>query len=463
MKYYLILCLFFISCSTHPRLFSNDGSLFLRKKINRLIVDSGLGATMGINVVSLKTGKTIYELNSEKLFMPASNNKLFTCAAALDFLGRDFSFFTNVLKQNDNAILQGGGDPDLTIKHLDSLAYVVSKKIDVIDTLFLDDTFLDSVYYGNGWMWDEGPWWYAAPVGALSVNDNCIDFYVQPGKKGQNAIVNYFPNTSYISIQNQSLTVNEKTNLKKLKIDRDWSARKNNFYVTGEIFYKKELDTLRRNIHDPTMFVGVLFKEMLQKYGLKINYVMKERVNSNIDTLATHQSLPLIESASNLMNESDNLTAELFIKTIGRNNIAQGNWKDGLDSVKSLLAASALIDTSQLRIADGSGVSRYNLTSAKQLTSFLDWVYKSQYKDDFISTLPSGGKRNGTLEKRLNTEGNFVRAKTGGLSGVCNLSGYVFSPKYGPIAFSILMSGYRGSSQPYRTLQDAIIKELVYG
>ena len=99
MKYYLILCLFFISCSTHPRLFSNDGSLFLRKKINRLIVDSGLGATMGINVVSLKTGKTIYELNSEKLFMPASNNKLFTCAAALDFLGRDFPFLQMCLSK----------------------------------------------------------------------------------------------------------------------------------------------------------------------------------------------------------------------------------------------------------------------------------------------------------------------------------------------------------------------------
>ena len=426
-------------------------------------MNSELEATMGISVVSLRTGKTIYELNSEKLLMPASNIKLFTCAAALNFLGRDFSFFTNVLKQDENAILQGGGDPDLTIKDLDSLAYAVSKKIDIIDTLFLDDTFLDSVYFGNGWMWDEGPWWYAAPVGALSVNDNCVDFYVQPGKKGQNAIINYFPNTSYISFQNQSLTVNKKTNLKKLKIDRDWSARKNDFSVNGEIFYKKEIDTLRRNIHDPTMFTGVLFKEMLEKYGLKVNYVMKKEVNSKVDTLAMHESLPLIESASNLMNESDNLTAELFIKTIGRHNITQGNWKGGLDGVKSLLASSALIDTSQLRIADGSGVSRYNLTSAKQLTSFLVWVYKSQYKNDFISTLPGGGKRNGTLERRLKTEGKYVKAKTGGLSGVSNLSGYVFSPHYGPVAFSLLMSGYRGSSQPYRELQDAIIEDLIHG
>ena len=163
------------------------------------------------------------------------------------------------------------------------------------------------------------------------------------------------------------------------------------------------------------------------------------------------------------MNESDNLTAELFVKAIGRHNITQGNWKSGLDSVKSLLASSALLDTSQMRIADGSGVSRYNLTSARQLTSFLLWVYKSQYKNDFISTLPGGGKRNGTLERRLKKEGKYVKAKTGGLSGVSNLSGYVFSPRYGPVAFSLLMSGYRGSSQPYRSLQDAIIRQLIYG
>ena len=128
MKYFLILFVLLVSCSTHPSLFSNEGSVILKKKINKLIVNSDLGAVMGISVVSLKTGKVIYELNSEKLLMPASNNKLFTCAAALDFLGKDFSFFTNVFKQNDNAILQGGGDPDLTVKDLDSLAYVVSKK-----------------------------------------------------------------------------------------------------------------------------------------------------------------------------------------------------------------------------------------------------------------------------------------------------------------------------------------------
>ena len=72
----------------------------------------------------------------------------------------------------------------LKIDQLDSLAKIISKSVKKIDTLYIDDTFLDSLNYGEGWMWDEGPWWYAAPISALSVNDNCIDFYVEPGNIG---------------------------------------------------------------------------------------------------------------------------------------------------------------------------------------------------------------------------------------------------------------------------------------
>ena len=162
------------------------------------------------------------------------------------------------------------------------------------------------------------------------------------------------------------------------------------------------------------------------------------------------------------MNESDNLTAEIFIKVIARGNKIQGNWKNGLDSVKTLLSDSAGIDTSRLRLVDGSGVSRYNLTSPDQLTRFLKWSFQSKYKDDFISTLATGGNRNGTMEKRLEREGNLVRAKTGGLSGVSNLSGYIFSPKYGPLAFSILISGYTGSSYQAIQLQNKIVQTFVH-
>ena len=454
----LIASISFFSCAPHSTLMTNTGIPSIKSKINKLIAESDLDVSLGIKVISVEDDKTLYELNSNKLFMPASNNKLYTCAAALHYLGRDHIFKTTILKNNNDLVLKGGGDPDLTIEHLDSLANTTAKIIGDVDTLYLDATLLDSMYYGKGWMWDEGSWWYAAPIGALSVNDNCIDFHIEPGNLGEPARIDHFPKTEYISQSNKTTTVENNTELKKLKIERDWVRRTNHFSITGEIVMSDSIDTLQRNIHEPTLFTGTLFKESLAKYGVQVGHIKRGTKVNESETIAIHYSDPLIASATNLMNESDNLTAELLIKIIGRGNQIEGNWKDGLDSVKTLLSDSAGIDTSRIRLVDGSGVSRYNLTSPDQLTRFLKWSFNSKYKDDFISTLASGGNKDGTMEKRLEKEGNLIRAKTGGLSGVSNLSGYIFSPKHGPLAFSILISGYTGSSYQAIQLQNKIVQ-----
>ena len=454
----LIASISFFSCAPHSTLMTNTGIPSIKSKINKLIAESDLDVSLGIKVISVEDDKTLYELNSNKLFMPASNNKLYTCAAALHYLGRDHIFKTTILKNNNDLVLKGGGDPDLSIEHLDSLANTTAKIIGDVDTLYLDATLLDSMYYGKGWMWDEGSWWYAAPIGALSVNDNCIDFHIEPGKLGEPARIDHFPKTEYISQSNKTTTVDNNTELKKLKVERDWVGRTNHFTITGEIVMSDSIDTLQRNIHEPTLFTGTLFKESLAKYGVQVGHIKRGTKVNESETIAIHYSDPLIASATNLMNESDNLTAELLIKIIGRGNQIEGNWKDGLDSVKTLLSDSAGIDTSRIRLVDGSGVSRYNLTSPDQLTRFLKWSFNSKYKDDFISTLASGGNKDGTMEKRLEKEGNLIRAKTGGLSGVSNLSGYIFSPKHGPLAFSILISGYTGSSYQAIQLQNKIVQ-----
>ena len=454
----LIASISFFSCAPHSTLMTNTGIPSIKSKINKLIAESDLDVSLGIKVISVEDDKTLYELNSNKLFMPASNNKLYTCAAALHYLGRDHIFKTTILKNNNDLVLKGGGDPDLTIEHIDSLANTTAKIIGDVDTLYLDATLLDSMYYGKGWMWDEGSWWYAAPIGALSVNDNCIDFHIEPGNLGEPARIDHFPKTEYISQSNKTTTVENNTELKKLKIERDWVGRTNHFSITGEIVISDSIDTLQRNVHDPTLFTGTLFKESLAKYGVQVGHMKRGTKVNESETIAIHYSDPLIASATNLMNESDNLTAELLIKIIGRGNQIEGNWKDGLDSVKTLLSDSAGIDTSRIRLVDGSGVSRYNLTSPDQLTRFLKWSFNSKYKDDFISTLASGGNKDGTMEKRLEKEGNLIRAKTGGLSGVSNLSGYIFSPKHGPLAFSILISGYTGSSYQAIQLQNKIVQ-----
>ena len=153
------------------------------------------------------------------------------------------------------------------------------------------------------------------------------------------------------------------------------------------------------------------------------------------------------------MHESDNLTAELFTKTMAVSDTTIGNWKDGLRIIKTFLADSAGIDTTVLRLADGSGVSRYNLSSADQFIKLLSYMYNSNKKDEFIYTLASSGSKS-TLKYRLELSDSKIRAKTGHLSGVSCLSGYIFSDKYGPLAFSMLMNGYIGNAAPFRKLQD---------
>ena len=462
---YILIAVFImihISCTPPKSLYKMEGSPSLISKINKIIKESEIDVTMSIQVISLKDDKIIYDYNSQKLLMPASTNKLYTSAAALHFLGKNHHFETNVLSKKNNLILKGGGDPDLSIKQLDSLALEISKKHKIIDTLFIDDSFLDSLNYGEGWMWDEGPWWYAAPISALSVNDNCIDFYVSPGEKGKIASVNYFPETSYIRIRNESFTVQDSV-VSKLKIDRDWVSNKNNFYIYGEIIDTAKVDTFYRNISDPSNFTGIIFKELLNQRGVKVKHVsLNPSQYNDYNNLVKHKSLPLLLSAKNLMNESDNLTAELFVKSIGAMDTIPGTWDTGLDSIKSFLAEKVLIDTANIKLADGSGVSRYNLTSSAQLISLLKWMYNSEYKDDFISTLPGGGWENSTLKKRLTNEGELVRAKTGGLSGVRNLAGYIKSKKYGDVAFSILMNGYTDYSSRYARVHDQIVKTIIY-
>jgi len=459
---FLITSFWFYSCAPHPALFNNQGENNLKKSINSIIIDSGLDVNMSIKVTSLKSGITLYSLNSNKKLMPASNNKLYTCAAALASLGPEYTFETSIYEEDGNLYLKGGGDPDFSLEKLDSLAQIVASQINTIDTIYVDESMMDSLHYGEGWMWDEGPWWYAAPVSALSLNDNCINFFIRPGDLGKPVSISTKPTTEFIEIDNQSMTVNDTIDHKNFKVTRDWVGRTNRFTISGEKLIYESADTLVRNIVDPPLFAGTVLKKMLIGYGINVNKISMGVTPESAVKVTSHISDSLFYSAENLMNESDNLTAELFVKTIGIKNNLPGNWRDGLKNIKSFLADSVSIDTADIRIADGSGVSRYNLTSADHFIQLLSYMYDSPYREPFLKVLPEGGKKGGTLENRFKKTKSIIRAKTGGLSGVSCLSGYVFSSNYGPLAFSILMNGYIGSSFKYLKLQDDILGLLIH-
>ena len=454
----LMLMIFYAGCFT-PKLYTINGRLNEKRSISKIIDKSNLNTNIGIKAISLKTGKILFDLNSGSLFNPASNNKLYTAIAALALLDTGYTFKTSVFLEGNTVYLVGGGDPDLKISTLDSLASIISKKIPSANELILDDTITDSLVYGPGWMWDEGDEWYSAEISALSVNDNCIDFIISPSSTGSLINVEIYPKSNFYNVKNEGTTVSDTSEYEKLKISRDWQNNKNSFHIYGTILDTTSIDTLTRNISNPTLFTGNLFKELLLENGLRINKSNKGSNPSTSKLIATHHSKPLIVSLENLMVESDNLTAELLVKIIGHETTKkQGSWQNGLLAMRTFFNDDVGIDTTTFSISDGSGVSRYNYSSASHLTDLLLWAYGEPDIKDSLLKILSTTNEGATLKDRNLPKG--VYAKTGSLSGVTTFSGYILNDPSDPIAFSILMNGFKGSSSAFRALQDEIVTYL---
>ena len=453
----ILFALFLSSCSQAPNIYKTEGSL--NNKINSLINASNLSTNLGIKAISLKTDEVLFDLNSDALFNPASNNKIYTCLSALTLLDTNYTFSTEIYIDEKYLYLVGGGDPDLSIDELDSLASIVSTQISGNKILVLDDSIFDQKTYGEGWMWDEGSWWYAAQISALSVNDNCVDFIVNPGEIGQPAKISSFPESNYYSIINNSLTVNDTINFKEFKVERDWEGKTNVFNISGNILDTTSTDTIYRNIHDPAEYTGNLFKKMLNNYGINIIGIQKGVKPNSSKKIAVHKSKSLPHTLQNLMVESDNLTAELLIKAIGyETNKSQGNWENGLNRTREFLHNEVGLDSTSFSIKDGSGVSRYNYSSPNHMIKILSWAYNEQsIRDIFLLSLPNGGK-NGTVEDRNLPSNSYI--KSGSLAAVTTISGYIINDESNPIIFSIFMNGFEGSSDQYKGLQDQIINAL---
>lgn len=463
-----LFSMLWITCSHPPALSPESGQRDLTRAIHDLISGSGLETNMGVMVISLKTGKTLYAVNENHLFNPASNNKLFTSLAALKLLSPQFKFVTTVWVDSLQALqdsvsrltLRGGGDPDLSVDKLRQLAETVAQQIKVIDTLILDASIFDNQVRGKGWMWDEGDGWYFAQVTGLGVNDNCVDITVTPTEAGQPPKVVVYPNTDYVTIDNQAITLSDTMGLKELRIKRRWEAAANTIDITGNILINAEPKTYYRNVEDPVLFTGSVFKELLAEAGISINGpIMKDTLRTPAIQIAVNKSLPLREANVNLMKKSDNLTAETFVKTIGHVTTGKpGSWERGLWAIKSFLFDEVGLDTNQFKYVDGSGVSRYNYCSPSQLIQVLRYGFQDYtINAEYLAALPTGGW-DGTLRERLQEEAinRRIRAKTGTLEGVSCLSGYVYTADDEPLAFSILINGYVGEAEPYRKLQDEL-------
>ena len=417
---------------------------------------------MGVKIVSLPSGKTLFELNSDKLLHPASNVKLLTTASALHYLGSNFEIRTEFsMDGNKNLYIKSYGNSLLRTEHFTEIAqHIVQKKYHTLNDIIADVSYFDDTYWGKGWMWDDEPDKTAMYISPLSLNGNTVAVYVTPSSVGKNPMVEIAPNTHFIALQNTAIT-SRIASLPKFEVTRKWKERENTIIVKGNLPAASARDTFFVNVWNPVMYALTVFKEQYEQSGGKVHGTLRIGKKEK-STLIISQRTLLDSLLWKANKESDNLSAENLLRIIAAEKFAQpASAEDGIFLEKKYFHTMG-IDTTQIILADGSGASDYNLASANQIAMLLQNQFQNKATfNNFLHSLAIAG-RDGTLKNRMNgtLAENIVYAKTGTKRGVSSLSGYVMNGKDAEIAFSIIINHFYGEGKILRGIIDQCVTAL---
>ncbi len=446
----------------------------LQAGIERIIRIKDPDVHIGIEVVSLTRGEKLFQKNANHLFVPASNLKLVTAAAALHLLGVDYRFETklytdgiihhNTLK--GNLYLHGSGDPELIFEDLEELIFQLKLlNIHKIEgNLYIDHTLFDEISQGPGWMWDEGAEYWNAPMDALMLNHSCVDLWIKPAEAvGKSPRIYLEPKTAFVTVENRAQTSLE---LGDLSVERRWMNQENVIDVKGQISTQEETRHFTVAIEKPALYTAHVFREILLKAHLSFKgKVDFKKTPTEATLLAFHLSRPLSQIVEVMLKHSDNLIADCLFKKIGETRFgAPGTWQKGSQAINDFLAKEVGLNVEKAVIKDGSGLSRYNLLAPHQFIEFLSWMHNTfSCSSEFISALPIAGTDGSLIERMEKPEiKGFIRAKTGSMTGISSLCGYLTTRDGELLAFSILQNGFIGKTSEYKTqIEDEICAFLV--
>ena len=445
----------------------------LRNEIKSILKAPELtNAMAGVHIRSIRDGRTIFSHNADKLFNPASNQKLLTTAAALFYLGANYRFKTQVRIKGSLAggrlkgdlYIVGHGDPTLTTETLFGLVNEVAMRgITKVDGhLYVDDAFFDDVREGPGWDQEVGDHAYAAPVGALSVNFNTFTLRVLPGAAANKPLkAEVWPPVPSIEVMVSGRTRG------RGRRGRVWVGTTRQpddgirVTVRGALSVSASNGRVfRRRIHAPSRYGGEMIARLLEMRGISIAKGVKIGQADPTATrlIYTHWSEPLAEVVSTLNKYSNNFMAEQILKTLGAEvNGAPGTWDKGNRAVGAFLNELGVPPDSFV-LANGSGLNDTNRVTPTQLTLLLQRMYERfEVRPEFMASLAVAGA-SGTINGRFENSAavSRLRAKTGSLTGVSALSGYVVTQSDEVLAFSVMMNDYRGRARSMWRIQDEI-------
>lgn len=442
-----------------------------------------------MKIVSLDTGKPVFEHNPQKLCSPASNCKLYTVALALDRLGADYriktSLYANARPDGSgqlagDLILYGRGDPTINArlhggdidKALEPLVAVLTNAgvKSVAGDLVADESYFRGPPFGSGWAWEDLDYYYGAEISALTINDNVLAITVKPGAQaGAPCRVAPSPPTPWLTFSNRTVTV---TNDERRTIRFYRPLAENVIYVSGQMPLGDTGYTNEVTMHNPAGLFGSLFQQALARHGIKV--AGKVRAISWLDRQAQPldctqlvelgyvESLPMRDIAREVMKPSQNLYTDLLLAHVGEKARSADSRPDatseqlGVRALNGFLAEVG-IPRGETFFEEGSGLSRDNLACPNATVALLRFMSRHKCASDYIAALPIAGV-DGTLRNRMKgtpAAGN-VRAKTGTLRWANSISGYVTTAAGEHLVFSLMLNRYY-ELRPSRGDLDAIV------
>jgi D-alanyl-D-alanine carboxypeptidase/D-alanyl-D-alanine-endopeptidase (penicillin-binding protein 4) len=455
-----LLALFLAAC-----LGAQDASL--PEAIDALVEGFKAGdARLGVAVHSTRAGRLVYERGADQPLRLASNTKLFTTAAAVALLGPEFRFRTSVGVAGEDLHVFGGGDPNLSgrFHNEDPLAIfrlwagrLREAGVRRVRDIVLHTGIFEDRHLNPGWKEYDLWWWWSAPFGALSFNDNCVDLRIEPAAEGQPCRVTLSPATSYVTIVNQTRS----TPRPRRPFGFTRAPGTNTITLRGDVAGRAEYSVA---IHDPTRYFGTVLRETLQACGIAVDGELRPTDAGPGDVpdfreLAFWES-DLARTIAVCNQPSQNFYAEMLLRTLGWKLRGKGTLENGLAVVHEFLERE--VGLSGVSLQDGSGLTRENRASATDLVRLLLYMRVHRHAQAFLESLPTNGAPRGTLRNRLTAPDlrGRVRAKTGHIAGVSTLSGYAESVGGDVFVFSILVNSPEGTSGADR-LQDRICELLV--
>lgn len=461
----------------------------LAREIDRAIDESDLAqARWGMFVVSMKDGRVLYSRNGDQLFTPASNMKIYTTAAALDLLGADYRWRTSVYadkEPGEGGVIDGGltlfgrGAPDLNSYGKKGLLSLADKLYQrgvrrVSGDIVGDESYFRGELFGLGWQWNDLQWYFGAEPSALTIDENSFELKIAPADRvGSAAALTLNRETNYVHLINNTMTVARDATT-TIGINRGLSD--NELRVWGDFPNGGRAFTAYLSVPNPALWAATLFKKALISRGIKVDGEARSRdfrvaESEKFDPqkgveIANESSDTLGEIVRQTNKESNNLFAELILRTLGkergasapdpdpRKNRERGDDEAGTAVVKFWLEQSG-IPSESLAIRDGSGLSRLDLVTPEATARLLVAIHRTASAADFQDSLPIAG-RDGTLGPRLTREAGRVLAKTGTLTYVHSLSGYATTNKNEVLAFSIFCNDATGQRNPVRVIDQIV-------